>query len=556
MSIPVNPVFPVIGAQAAAPDLVLQPGTVINARVVKILDDNLVRIAIASLSINVLSEVDLQPGAILKFAVSQTPEGIRLAIIPPVDGSVDAGVAPTPVGPAISASASQVTDVSAIVNRAAVNPVPPILSPVEALAVTAATQAAAARQTGLSQLFANASVAAVSENLPEPLQQASQQLLAVRPDLTTNLSGDDIRSAFQKSGLFLEASLASGLLPSPSDTPDLKAALIVFRETLSAWLDTAAPETSTVPTSEQGPSPTVQTQATHAGTAADPDALALPAPEIEVEEVYLPKALLPLAEDLSSGILSSITPPLTAAARAATVTAALNILQNIARPASSGVVDAVKTLDGEFVVGAGIETASEQGLKPTDLPPPPFRGADPTPQPVSAPSIVPDAAPIEIVRHLVEDADGAIARQTLMQIASLPDRVDGPGVRADPATARWNFEIPFATPKGTAVAQFEISRDGSGGQAVAGKGRVWRARFSLNVEPAGPVHALVSLIGETTSVRMWAERPETANKLRDNTTQLGHALRQAELEPGDIVVGGGAPAQSVAPAGHFLDRAT
>ena len=44
--------------------------------------------------------------------------------------------------------------------------------------------------------------------------------------------------------------------------------------------------------------------------------------------------------------------------------------------------------------------------------------------------------------------------------------------------------------------------------------RVWRARFSLDVEPAGPVHALVSLSGERTSVRMWAERPATAAQLR------------------------------------------
>ena len=42
--------------------------------------------------------------------------------------------------------------------------------------------------------------------------------------------------------------------------------------------------------------------------------------------------------------------------------------------------------------------------------------------------------------------------------------------RLDPTVPRWNFEIPFVTPQGTAVAQFEISRDGGrqrgrGGQA-------------------------------------------------------------------------------------------
>ena len=60
---------------------------------------------------------------------------------------------------------------------------------------------------------------------------------------------------------------------------------------------------------------------------------------------------------------------------------------------------------------------------------------------------------------------------------------------------RWNFEIPFATPQGTAMAQFEISRDG-GEQEVEAAKRVWRARFSLDVEPAGPVHALISLFNQ------------------------------------------------------------
>jgi len=127
--------------------------------------------------------------------------------------------------------------------------------------------------------------------------------------------------------------------------------------------------------------------------------------------------------------------------------------------------------------------------------------------------------------------------------------------RLDPAAPRWNFEIPFATPQGTAMAQFEISRDGGGNEVEAAK-RVWRARFSLDVEPAGPVHAQVTLSGERTSVRMWAERPATAAQLRAGAAQLSQALSKAELGASDIVIRDGAPVQTAsAPAGHFLDRA-
>jgi hypothetical protein len=39
----------------------------------------------------------------------------------------------------------------------------------------------------------------------------------------------------------------------------------------------------------------------------------------------------------------------------------------------------------------------------------------------------------------------------------LPDRVDTSASKTDMTAPRWNFEIPFATPQGTAMAQFEIS---------------------------------------------------------------------------------------------------
>ena len=84
MAISINPVLPVLAAQEAgsvAPDLVLQPGSVVNAQVLKVLSADLVRIAIASLSIDVLSEIPLQEGQTLQLAVSQTRDGVRLAVV-------------------------------------------------------------------------------------------------------------------------------------------------------------------------------------------------------------------------------------------------------------------------------------------------------------------------------------------------------------------------------------------------------------------------------------------------------------------------------------------
>src|SRR6201999_2553032 len=83
MALTVNPSLPVIAAQAAGDvtsGVVLQPGTVVNAQVLKVAE-NLVQIAIAGLAIDVMSEVALTPGQTLQLAVSQTPDGTaRLAV--------------------------------------------------------------------------------------------------------------------------------------------------------------------------------------------------------------------------------------------------------------------------------------------------------------------------------------------------------------------------------------------------------------------------------------------------------------------------------------------
>jgi hypothetical protein len=290
--------------------------------------------------------------------------------------------------------------------------------------------------------------------------------------------------------------------------------------------------------------------------------------EIDVEEVFLPRARLPVADDFSeaggpSRIFSAPSRQLDAATRAPSAGETLNLLQKALQNIPQQAGNAAKPVLSQDAPLDPLPSANGPQRMPRNedvgaahtTPPPPFRGALPAAQAVVPPSLAPDTPLAATLHHLLDDTEAAIARQTLLQVASLPDRADIAGPRTDPATPRWNFEIPFATPAGTAIAQFEISRDGTGRQTDAAE-RVWQARFSLDVEPAGPIHALISLKGGKTSVRMWAERPATATQLRAGASQLSLALSRAELQPGDIVIRDGAPAQSrLPPAGHFLDRA-
>ncbi len=588
MPISINPIFPVIAAQGVAGDVVLQPGTVIDAQVLKIVANDVVRIAIANLSIEVLSEIPLQVGQTLQLAVSQTPNGIKLAVVgqggatssQDIPGSTDAAAANVATSDAVTlaphdaligAVAKAVTDTA---------PLKTPLTPLEALAVSAAAQTAATRQGSLAPLFANLELVAVSDVLPKKLQQAVAPLLALRPNLDQNLTGNDVKAAFKNSGLFLESSLASESA-APSSTaggvPDLKAALIVLRQTLLSLGGTAEPENVSTSAAAQQPQRPAQVSPgiSAADPAPEPRIAASLAPtaisEIDVEEVFLPQARLPVADDFleSNGAgriftAAPMPPNADAGTRAATTGAILNLLQEALQVLPQKAGSAIKPVLDEAGPPEPLPSTSEPLHAPrsgdvatarTSVPPPPFRGALPSAQPVALPSFAPDVPPAATVQHLLDDTDAAIARQTLLQVASLPDRADIAGPRTDPAAPRWNFEIPFATPAGTAIAQFEISRDGAASAIEAAK-RVWRARFSLDVEPAGPIHALISLSGDKTSVRMWAERPATATQLRAGASQLSQALSRAELQPGDIVIRDGAPLQSKpAPAGHFLDRA-
>jgi hypothetical protein len=67
----------------------------------------------------------------------------------------------------------------------------------------------------------------------------------------------------------------------------------------------------------------------------------------------------------------------------------------------------------------------------TNTPPPPVRGALPAAQPIASPTIAPDAPLATTAHHLLDDTDAAIARQTLLQVASLPDRIDNSAPKAD-----------------------------------------------------------------------------------------------------------------------------
>jgi Flagellar hook-length control protein FliK len=433
-----------------APPSALQPGEIVDALVLALLDNGLVRLQVPDGTIDVRTAVPLAVGAKVRLAVSGTSAGLQVVVL--TDGSGRGGTPATivarqgaeaPARPAPEpASAAAGSEPAVEIALSGAPPAPPAAGPVLTPAtesVAAAVQAAASRQGGLAPLLADLEQAVKTEMLPQPLAAVAARLLDARLSLD-GVSAAGLRQALARSGVFLEASLAASL-PGDATPPqgfDLKAALVVLRQMLKAWAE------------------------------------------------------------------------------------------------------------GEPRIG------SAGFAPPASAPPPPYRGAPPSAQPASGTSLPAYAPAGAVAQRLLAETDGALARHTLLQVASLPE--GDAGSHAAVRTAQWAFEVPLAMGQGSAIAQFEIMRDGHA--AGAEPSFTWRVRFSVNVEPMGPVHALIALAGGRAAVTLWAEREESAAHLRANSGLLEEALRAASLDPRDIQFRVGAPAPPPSAAGRFLDRAS
>ena len=491
-----------------APAVPLQPGQVVQALVLELLQSGVFRLQLPQALLDVRSDVPLTPGSTVTLAVKGTGSALRLDILgqsstaAPANAVADAAAlvqaVRRPIGEAIIIGRVNLPEAPAAPARstaAALIASPPDVTPSRALAE--AVRAAAARQGGLAPLFADAEQATKTTTLPAPVRAAVTQLLDLRVPLDDGLTAAAVKQAFVRSGLLLEPRLAAAIksatptatAPTPStpqvlSSDDLKATLLVLRQVLKAWA--------------AGPPQTLS------ATLAKPEPLAaLPAsapPPLSPEE----------AETVARHVASAL----------------------LAKPA----------------------TAPASAASAGSNPPPPYRGAPLAPQPPVPATMLDTASPRAAAERLIAETDAALARQTLLQAASIPNAA---GLDAPHETGpRWTFEVPFATGQGTAILPFEIARDGRAASAEP-QSAAWRARFSLDLEPMGPVHALVTLAGDRASVTLWAERVSTASKLNDSAPLLGEALRAAELQPSELSFRVGSPraARQAAP-GRFMDRAS
>ncbi len=493
MDLIVSPTTVAFNTQAGAPKLALTPGQIIDALVLQLIDATTARLLVADTVIDVQTQVPLVQGSTVKLAVRGTGAEMRLVILETIPGP-----------------AGDPARLAALAARQAATPT---------------RGAAVGAQT------------APSDPLPGAAANAEAPATIIDADIAPLLPDS------------AEAARTPPRVAAPSDSPAIELAgamrTAAARQTGMAPVFAEAAAVAEAPDLPDQPALPVAVRAAAARLAALPERLA--APSAATLQQAIARAGIFLEARLAAG-----------GAEAAA------IVGEDVKAVLLGLRQALTVWLGEERNAAPLlalrsEAAPHPSAVTTDtkVPPPPYRGAPAQGQPPALATIAPEATARDIGAALFLTTDGALARQTLLQAASLPDVASVSSLPRETGGAHWTLEIPLPTPQGTAIAQFEISRDGHRSAPAERKAPVWRASFALDYEPIGPVHAQVSVTGTQAAVRLWAERPATAAALREQMGELADALREAALDTSELLVREGSPPRPARPsAGQFLDRAT
>ena len=159
-----------------------------------------------------------------------------------------------------------------------------------------------------------------------------------------------------------------------------------------------------------------------------------------------------------------------------------------------------------------------------------------------------------IARTLSARTEAALTQVKVLEITAQLQRAEQSTANAQVAPEpRWTFDLPLQTPFGQAQARFEVSRDSfrtrKGAQAV-----VWRARFSMDVEPLGPIHAQIALLGKHAWIGLWAERAESMSLLEQQQITLQNRFSEDNVEA-EVICCLGSPPAHAAGTGTMWDNA-
>jgi hypothetical protein len=458
-------------------------------------------------------------------------------ILPPVSAA-SLPPAPAAAGGAVAQAAP-----------AAANPAPPAVTPQAPLpaavalqlVLAAVRQDAAAMQNGLAVLMANALQATAQQpnaaqfnaqqpNAPQPNVLQASVPQASAPQLNAQQINVQQASAFQTT--VPQANVQTADI-QPTNAPQANAQQVNVQQTGTP--QTTVPQ----PNASQANAQTANTQQANVQQTGAPQATV---PQPNVPQVNTLQTNVPQANLVPSATGTPLPPAVQAAvqqlvslhlptnktpdARAIKTALQASGLFTEALLAEGSAPADLKAALGQLAQVAKSFLAQQPVMPspPNASPnvPPPVRGGPPVAQGTALPTLPADGDPVQTAKLLAAGSDAALARQTLLQMASLPDP-------QNPAETRWIFDVPLMTPQGAAVAQLIVTRDGKG-TTTETPDPVWRLGLAIDVEPLGPVRANLALSGGHAWVTIGADRADSLDKLVGNSGWLSEALTAVELE--------------------------
>ncbi|BAS00693.1 hypothetical protein BV133_3099 [Blastochloris viridis] len=460
----------------------LTAGQVVDARVLAVMDNGAVRLAIAGLTVEATTTAHLTVGSTVRLLAEEQGGTLKLSVID----------RPQPAATSAEAMRAPGADTA-------------LAAPLARVVSTLM-----ARQSSLAPLFADleqmlGSAAAANgkvPTLPAEVLAAAAKVLDFR--LSTRDATDPIQilTSFLRSGVFHDAANPRLATATAADGGLMQRLGHALEQVVGAQPAGGASQGAAAPQTEQGLTLraligllALAEPKTAGGMMASP----MPLPDLKSALADLRNAILgALGED--GARLAAMMPPRTEAAR------------------------------------------------------PPRRGTPPRAQPAADPLLGNTFSPGEALRTLLAETEGALARLSLAQLACSDAEIGTSGGVEKGAAPGWTFEVPLLADGRTSIAQIEIRRDESRSAATDEQVRGWSVRFSIDVDPVGPVHAMLALRGAELSVSLWAERPAAVEQLQAASGTFAALVADQDLTLERLFVRGGRPDGPPMPARHLVNR--
>lgn len=416
-------------------------------------------------------------------------------------------------------------------------PVLRIASDLNMPALARAIRALLPQQDAMTPLLASLARLAQTPRPPVPplIRELTHAMVRNLPDTTAVMRPEGLRRAIEQSGLFLERRLAQQINPTatPTSNPtpvsaiqsDFKANLLQLIQRLQNWPGSSPPpspsgsaksSTLTAPASGQAPPApmalTGSSQATIPVRAGDPGA------GIGNVAANSPQTIPVTPDQLRRAVQSGAQTPVADTRSPAATT--LSPTTTTATPTT--------------------------GTVPAALPgtaPPPFPGATPAPQAAVQ-------ATIDLVNRignlhtdLLRQAEVALARIQLHQLASQPRD-------AERGLLEWLLELPVRRGDDIDLWSMRIAREGKENATPEHqRQQSWSVQLAFDLPGLGPVQAQITLTGERVSTRFWTGKEDTLPLFREHLQDLQHMLGNVGLEVESLdCVPGPMPTNTAAPS--------